>query len=139
MTGGPLPTKETSMPRLMRQGFLRHRALALYSALTLALLMSAGLLHLSAQTGPQGEERDPDIQADKRDNKEDQHESASVREGKKIFRYDTFGSEDFWGGKLRLHEAIDGEKHGGVGRDPDIQADKRDNKEDQHESASVRE
>jgi hypothetical protein len=38
-----------------------------------------------------------------------------LEEGKKIFRYDTFGSEDFWGGKLRLHEAIAGEKHGGVG------------------------
>jgi hypothetical protein len=38
-----------------------------------------------------------------------------LEEGKKIFRYDTFGSEDFWGGKLRLHEAIAGGKHGGTG------------------------
>jgi Cytochrome c len=38
-----------------------------------------------------------------------------LEEGKKIFRFDTFGSEDFWGGKLRLHEAIAGDKHGGVG------------------------
>jgi hypothetical protein len=36
-------------------------------------------------------------------------------EGKRIFRFDTFGSEDFWGGKLRLHEAIVGQKLGGVG------------------------
>src|SRR5690242_3865579 len=36
-------------------------------------------------------------------------------DGKRIFRFDTFGSEDFWGGKLRLHEAIAGEKLGGVG------------------------
>ena len=36
-------------------------------------------------------------------------------EGKQIFRFDTFGSEDFWGGKLRLHEAIAGAKNGGVG------------------------
>jgi hypothetical protein len=36
-------------------------------------------------------------------------------EGKQIFRFDTFGSEDFWGGKLRLHEAVAGEKLGGVG------------------------
>ncbi len=36
-------------------------------------------------------------------------------EGKQIFRFDTFGSEDFWGGKLRLHEAIAGAKLGGVG------------------------
>lgn len=36
-------------------------------------------------------------------------------EGQKIFRYDTFGSEAFWGGKLRLHDAIKGQKLGGVG------------------------
>ena len=38
-----------------------------------------------------------------------------LEEGKQIFRFDTFGSEDFWGGKLRLHEALAGEKLGGVG------------------------
>ncbi len=38
-----------------------------------------------------------------------------MEEGKRIFRFDTFGSEDFWGAKLRLHEAIAGEKLGGVG------------------------
>jgi cytochrome c peroxidase len=38
-----------------------------------------------------------------------------IDEGREIFRHDTFGSEDFWGGKVRLHEAIAGEKLGGVG------------------------
>jgi mono/diheme cytochrome c family protein len=36
-------------------------------------------------------------------------------EGQETFRFDTFGSEAFWGGKLRLHEAIAGEPNGGVG------------------------
>jgi hypothetical protein len=36
-------------------------------------------------------------------------------EGRRIFRFDTFGSEDFWGGRLKLHEAIQGEKLGGIG------------------------
>jgi hypothetical protein len=27
-------------------------------------------------------------------------------EGKQIFRYDTFGDQDFWGGQLRLHESV---------------------------------
>jgi hypothetical protein len=36
-------------------------------------------------------------------------------EGRKIFRYDTFGSEAFWGDALQLHKAIAGEKNGGVG------------------------
>jgi hypothetical protein len=38
-----------------------------------------------------------------------------IVEGKQIFRFDTFGDEDFWGGQLRLHEAIEGEQLGGVG------------------------
>ncbi|MGC1465710.1 MAG: hypothetical protein WA792_08255 [Pseudolabrys sp.] len=38
-----------------------------------------------------------------------------MEEGKKTFRYDTFGSEKFWGDTLQLHKAIAGEKNGGVG------------------------
>jgi hypothetical protein len=38
-----------------------------------------------------------------------------VSDGKQIFRYDTFGSEAFWGDQLGLHKAIAGEKLGGVG------------------------
>ena len=40
---------------------------------------------------------------------------ARVRRGQRIFRKDTFGSEAFWGGTLRLHEAIAGAAGGGVG------------------------
>jgi len=36
-------------------------------------------------------------------------------DGRKIFRYDTFGSEAFWGDALQLHKAIAGEKNGGIG------------------------
>jgi hypothetical protein len=38
-----------------------------------------------------------------------------LEDGRHIFRQDTFGSEEFWGGQLRLHQAIAGEKNGGVG------------------------
>jgi hypothetical protein len=38
-----------------------------------------------------------------------------IAEGKQIFRFDTFGDEDFWGGQLKLHQAIEGEQFGGVG------------------------
>ena len=38
-----------------------------------------------------------------------------VAEGKQIFRFDTFGDQDFWGGQLKLHQAIEGEQFGGVG------------------------
>src|SRR5262249_31794515 len=35
--------------------------------------------------------------------------------GRKTFRFDTFGDEAFWGGMLKLHQAIEGAKLGGVG------------------------
>lgn len=38
-----------------------------------------------------------------------------IDEGKQIFRFDTFGDEQFWGGKLKLHQAIAGQNNGGVG------------------------
>jgi hypothetical protein len=38
-----------------------------------------------------------------------------IEEGRRIFRYDTFGDETFWGDQLRLHQAIVGQKLGGVG------------------------
>src|SRR5687767_14296945 len=44
------------------------------------------------------------------------HAARMLKEGQRVFRFDTFGSEDFWGGKLRLNEAIAGEKLGGVGK-----------------------
>jgi hypothetical protein len=40
---------------------------------------------------------------------------ALVEEGKRIFRFDTFGDEAYWGDKLKLHQAIQGSKFGGVG------------------------
>src|SRR4051794_36828571 len=35
--------------------------------------------------------------------------------GRQIFRFDTFGDETFWGDTLKLHQAIEGGSHGGVG------------------------
>jgi mono/diheme cytochrome c family protein len=38
-----------------------------------------------------------------------------LEEGRRIFRFDTFGSEAFWGDQLQLHKAIAGAKNGGIG------------------------
>lgn len=43
------------------------------------------------------------------------HSDQMLEEGRQIFRYDTFGDEAFWGDTLQLHQAIEGEKLGGVG------------------------
>src|ERR1700694_5503003 len=38
-----------------------------------------------------------------------------MENGRQVFRYDTFGSEAFWGDALQLHKAIAGAKNGGIG------------------------
>ena len=38
-----------------------------------------------------------------------------MKEGQETFRFDTFGDEAFWGDTLKLHQAIEGVKLGGVG------------------------
>ena len=40
---------------------------------------------------------------------------ALVKEGKEIFRFDTYGDEDFWSGLLHIDKAIAGVKNGGFG------------------------
>jgi hypothetical protein len=42
-------------------------------------------------------------------------ESPLLRQGKQVFRFDTFGDQAFWGDALRLHKAIEGSANGGVG------------------------
>jgi hypothetical protein len=86
------------------------------SSLLTVLLLLAGC----TSTKPTGVETDPAVRAQRApeksfDDRIDDHARDMLKDGKKIFRYDTFGSEDFWGGKLRLHQAIAGDKQGGVG------------------------
>ena len=49
------------------------------------------------------------------DNVVDQNVRKMIREGRKTFRFDTFGDEAFWGDSLKLHQAIAGARLGGVG------------------------
>jgi hypothetical protein len=46
----------------------------------------------------------------------DRHDAERMmKEGQETFRFDTFGDETFWGDTLKLHQAIEGAKLGGVG------------------------
>lgn len=51
----------------------------------------------------------------KLDRQIDKHAERTVAEGRQIFRYDTFGDEAFWGDTIKLHQAIQGTRFGGVG------------------------
>jgi hypothetical protein len=85
----------------------------------LACLLAACLSILSCVDLPRDVRTDPAVETEKTradfDNRTNEHSRKMLEEGREIFRYDSFGSEDFWGGRLRLHEAILGEKQGGVG------------------------
>jgi len=86
----------------------------------LAVVLLLAITYACSTTKPKGVETDPAVRAQRApvksfDDRVDDNAKEMFKEGKKIFRYDTFGSEEFWGRKLRLHEAILGEKLGGVG------------------------
>jgi hypothetical protein len=49
------------------------------------------------------------------DDKIGKHANDMIDQGREVFRFETFGSEAFWGGKLRLHTTIVGAKKGGTG------------------------
>jgi hypothetical protein len=63
------------------------------------------LTALVSSAEPQGGEVDQSITS---------HAQQMLTEGQQTFRHDTFGSEAFWGGALKLHQAIAGAAHGGT-------------------------
>jgi len=66
-------------------------------SLAFALLFAIKLLPLTAQTTPEVVGYDDAIS---------HNAQQMLAEGKEIFRFDTFGSEAFWGDTLKLHEAV---------------------------------
>ena len=71
-------------------------------------------------TLPKGVQTDPAVESQKAPTEEwsdkiEDNADSMMEKGKEIFRYDTFGSEQFWGSQLELHKAILGQKLGGVG------------------------
>lgn len=44
-----------------------------------------------------------------------QNATEKTKRGRRVFRFDTFGDEAFWGDTLKLHRAIEGAKLGGEG------------------------
>jgi hypothetical protein len=91
---------------------MKRRLLILPPALLFAVVFGSLPGFTSGQADPaaRAKKQPPDF-----DGTIKSHASRMLEEGRKIFRYDTFGSEAFWGDTLQLHKAIAGEKNGGVG------------------------
>jgi hypothetical protein len=81
------------------------RALKLVPLAAALVLLAAVLFNISAVSKSRSS----------RDDRALSHEKRLFEKGRRIFRFDTFGDQAFWGGALRLHEAIEGKKLGGVG------------------------
>jgi hypothetical protein len=87
----------------------------------IVILAGSMALGLSCTNRPKDVETDPAVRAQKSprpefDNKIDRNAAQMMEEGRKIFRYDSFGSEAFWGDQLQLHKAILRDKKGGIGQ-----------------------
>lgn len=82
-------------------------------------LLAVAVLVVACLPAMRGVPENPAVEAERtragHDARIDAHAAEMLRDGREIFRYDSFGSEDFWGGQLRLHEAILGAEQGGVG------------------------
>jgi hypothetical protein len=87
--------------------------LALFGVLAAASLAGAAAWAAKSAGNDAGDEvaRPPS----RYDAANDESAMGQLAKGRRTFRYDTFGDEAFWGGALRLHEAIAGAANGGVG------------------------
>lgn len=89
--------------------YMRYKTV---SFLMLALLFGVGLIvDISADAA----EKTVNEKLSTNDRAIESNAQRMMMEGRRIFRFDTFGSEAFWGDALQLHKAIAGEKNGGVG------------------------
>jgi len=71
--------------------------LRLLAALILGVVALFGLVGFASKLNPTSSPADQVIAS---------NATRMIEEGRQTFRFDTFGDEDFWGGVLRLHEAI---------------------------------
>jgi len=94
---------------------MRHKAIP--SIVGFLLLGVALLTGFGVDTGEKGSARAraAEDELPPNDRLINAHARRAVEEGRQIFRFDTFGSEAFFGGALQLHKAIAGAQNGGVG------------------------
>jgi len=83
---------------------------------TLVVAVSMAAVWSASFVAPRAEAA-PERQQDERpfDQAISAHALDLFAKGRRTFRFDTFGDEHFWGDTLKLHQAIEGSRFGGVG------------------------
>jgi hypothetical protein len=81
---------------------------ALAGALVLMMLVGT-LLYVSGISTAQGPKRRTFDDVIERDH------DRRFKKGRRVFRFATFGDQQYWGDTIRLHDSIQGKKFGGVG------------------------
>jgi len=93
----------------------RHPRLWRYRPLVVTAAAALGAYHVAfGQPQPTLVASTPVVSLEHAGN-DDERADRMLAEGQRTFRFDTFGSEDFWGGSVKLHQAIEGERLSGVG------------------------
>jgi hypothetical protein len=81
----------------------------------LLLTLSVGTYHVRGEKNDNGESPSAHGGYEVAENGLKQNGLKLISKGKHIFRFDTFGDQTFWGDTLKLHQAIEGAKLGGIG------------------------
>src|SRR5436305_15258249 len=92
---------------------MSQRRIHMHAIAATAALLLICLVALSRSTPVRADNSHHD--ADDHKNPVVQNATKKVLMGEQVFRFDTFGDEAFWGDTLKMHEAIEGAKLGGVG------------------------
>jgi hypothetical protein len=92
-----------------------QRKLRLTLALLASVLTALGIAGLAYSRGQAAPGKVNSILASGPDVPVEANAQQMIAQGRKTFRFDTFGDEVFWGDTLQLHKAIEGSKFGGVG------------------------
>ena len=95
---------------------LGERVLTLAKIITLLVFVALGLLYITGRAQSDGGGNLSSAQrANGFDSQINGNAQRMFEQGRQIFRFETFGDEAYWSDKLKLHQAIEGAKLGGVG------------------------
>ena len=110
---------KASLETVQRGSNLRSRVnsfMMLIKVMVLAATLTIGLGYFGGLSRAQRSDDPSRFQTEQGfDRQISENAQQMMEQGKKIFRYDTFGDEAYWSDKLKLHQAIQGSKFGGVG------------------------